>query len=155
MEGRLVAGIVPVYQKREEFDYFKLYDEESAAYCAEGHPLFSVADSAIDAETLKQHEFINHRYAIHQEKSHFAAYDSFFGGGLPGGGRGHTDQDRAFPRVSAPALCRGAGGARRNARAASRPGALQHAFQSDPAAQHGTQPFGEGFRPGAGSGSQE
>ncbi|WJV26480.1 MULTISPECIES: LysR family transcriptional regulator [Pseudomonas] len=77
VEGRLVAGIVPVYQKREEFDYFKLYDEESAAYCAEGHPLFSVADSAIDAETLKQHEFINHRYAIHQEKSHFAAYDSF------------------------------------------------------------------------------
>ena len=30
VEGRLVAGIVPVYQKREEFDYYPLYEETLA-----------------------------------------------------------------------------------------------------------------------------
>lgn len=77
VEGRLVAGIVPVYQKREEFDYFALYEERSEAYCAVGHPLFSVPDEEMGEDVLKHHEFINHRYAIHRDKLTFARYDSF------------------------------------------------------------------------------
>jgi len=77
VEGRLVAGIVPVYQRREEFDYFALYEERSQAYCAVGHPLFGVPDEQLGGDTLKQYEWVNHRYAIHRDKLNFAAYDSF------------------------------------------------------------------------------
>lgn len=77
VEGRLVAGIVPVYQKREEFDYYALYEEHSEVYCAIGHPLFSVPDAEIGSNVLKDYECINHRYAIHRDKLNFARYDSF------------------------------------------------------------------------------
>ncbi len=40
-----MAGIVPIYQKREEFDYYALYEERSEVYCALDHPLFSMADA--------------------------------------------------------------------------------------------------------------
>ena len=77
VEGRLVAGIVPVYQKREEFDYYALYEERSQVYCALGHPLFEVPDAEISSQMLKDHECVNHRYAIHRDKLNFARYDSF------------------------------------------------------------------------------
>jgi DNA-binding transcriptional LysR family regulator len=77
VEGRLVAGIVPVYQKREEFDYFPLYEERSYVYCAVGHPLFSVPEADMGGNVLQDYECINHRYAIHRDKLNFARYDSF------------------------------------------------------------------------------
>lgn len=77
VEGRLVAGIVPVYQRREEFDYYALYEERSEVYCAIGHPLFSVPDAEISSNVLMDCECINHRYAIHRDKLNFARYDSF------------------------------------------------------------------------------
>ncbi|PTT99700.1 LysR family transcriptional regulator, partial [Pseudomonas sp. HMWF031] len=77
VEGRLVAGIVPVYQKREEFDYYALYEERSEVYCAVGHPLFSMAEAEMGANVLQDYECINHRYAIHRDKLNFARYDSF------------------------------------------------------------------------------
>lgn len=77
VEGRLVAGIVPVYQQREEFDYFALYEERSLIYCAQGHPLFDVPEARIDSQVLKEHECVNHRYAIHRDKLNFARYDSY------------------------------------------------------------------------------
>lgn len=77
VEGRLVAGIVPVYQKREEFDYFPLYEERSYVYCAVGHPLFSVPEAEMGSNVLQDYECINHRYAIHRDKLNFARYDSF------------------------------------------------------------------------------
>lgn len=77
VEGRLVAGIVPVYQKREEFDYYALYEERSEIYCALGHPLFEVPEAEISSQMLKDHECVNHRYAIHRDKLNFARYDSF------------------------------------------------------------------------------
>lgn len=77
VEGRLVAGIVPVYQKREEFDYFELYDEVSHVYCAAGNPLFNMPDAQISCEVLKNYACINHRYAIHIDKLNFAKYDSY------------------------------------------------------------------------------
>lgn len=76
VEGRLVAGIVPVYQKREEFDYFALYEERSQVYCAVGHPLFTLADAQTGADVLKDYACINHRYAIHRDKLNFAHYDN-------------------------------------------------------------------------------
>jgi len=76
VEGRLIAGIVPVYQKREEFDYFSLYEERSQAYCAVGHPLFDTPDAEMNVDVLKDQQFINHRYAIHQDKARFAVYNS-------------------------------------------------------------------------------
>ncbi|EJL03024.1 MULTISPECIES: LysR family transcriptional regulator [Pseudomonas] len=77
VEGRLVAGIVPVYQQREEFDYYALYEERSLVYCALGHPLFETPDAQIDSQVLKEHECVNHRYAIHRDKLNFARYDGF------------------------------------------------------------------------------
>jgi len=77
VEGRLVAGIVPVYQRREEFDYFPLYEERSEAYCAVGHPLFAVPDEQLGGDALKDFAWVNHRYAVHRDKLNFAAYDSF------------------------------------------------------------------------------
>jgi DNA-binding transcriptional LysR family regulator len=77
VEGRLTAGIVPVYQKREEFDYYALYEERSEVYCAVGHPLFSMPDAEMGSQVLKDHACINHRYAIHRDKLNFAHYDSF------------------------------------------------------------------------------
>lgn len=74
VEGRLIVGIVPVYQRREEFDYFPLYEEKAHAYCAVGHPLFTASDIAPDV--LRQYEVVNHRYAIHRDKAHFVNYDS-------------------------------------------------------------------------------
>jgi LysR family transcriptional regulator, transcriptional activator for bauABCD operon len=76
VEGRLIMGIVPVYQKREEFDYFALYEERSNAYCGAGHELFSVNDSQMDANVLRNHEVINHRYAVHDDKPRFVDYNS-------------------------------------------------------------------------------
>jgi DNA-binding transcriptional LysR family regulator len=75
LEGRLNVGIVPVYQRREEFDYFSLYDETSGAYCAVGHPLFEVDQSQIDVNVLRGHEVVNHRYAIHGDKANFVTLD--------------------------------------------------------------------------------
>ncbi|RAU46030.1 MULTISPECIES: LysR family transcriptional regulator [unclassified Pseudomonas] len=75
-EGRLNAGVIPVYQRREEFDYFELYEERSHAYCAVGHPLFSLDGSALSVDCLRQHQVINHRYAIHRDKASFVNYDS-------------------------------------------------------------------------------
>jgi DNA-binding transcriptional LysR family regulator len=72
-----VAGIVPVYQKREEFDYFPLYEERSYVYCAVGHPLFSMPEADMGSNVLLDYECINHRYAIHRDKLNFARYDSF------------------------------------------------------------------------------
>ncbi|MDR6959316.1 DNA-binding transcriptional LysR family regulator [Pseudomonas brassicacearum] len=77
VEGRLIAGIVPVYQQREEFDYYALYEERSLVYCALGHPLFAVPDVQINSQVLKEHECVNHRYAIHRDKLNFARYDGF------------------------------------------------------------------------------
>ncbi|EJM31204.1 LysR family transcriptional regulator [Pseudomonas sp. GM25] len=77
VEGRLVAGIVPVYQKREEFDYYPLYEERSQAYCAVGHPLFEMPAEQMGGNVLQEYECINHRYAIHRDKLNFARYDSF------------------------------------------------------------------------------
>jgi DNA-binding transcriptional LysR family regulator len=76
VEGRLIVGIVPVYQRREEFDYFPLYEERSLVYCARGHGLFDVAAEQIDGEVLSQYEVINHRYAIHNDKARFVNYSS-------------------------------------------------------------------------------
>jgi LysR family transcriptional regulator, transcriptional activator for bauABCD operon len=76
VEGRLTVGIVPVYQRREEFDYFELYEEQAHAYCAAGHPLFDVEDSTLDVDSLRHHQVINHRYAIHRDKASFVNYDS-------------------------------------------------------------------------------
>lgn len=76
VEGRFIAGIVPVYQRREEFDYFKLYEELSEAYCGVGHPLFDVDDALIDVDVLRTQPFINHRYAIHRDKLNFVGQDS-------------------------------------------------------------------------------
>jgi DNA-binding transcriptional LysR family regulator len=76
VEGRLIVGIVPVYQRREEFDYFPLYEERSLVYCARGHGLFDVAAEQIDGEVLRQYEVINHRYAIHNDKAQFVNYSS-------------------------------------------------------------------------------
>ncbi|MGN8275839.1 LysR family transcriptional regulator [Pseudomonas sp. SMV71] len=77
VEGRLVAGIVPVYQQREEFDYYPLYQERSLVYCALGHPLFDLPEAQVNSEMLKEYECVNHRYAIHRDKLNFARYDSF------------------------------------------------------------------------------
>lgn len=77
VEGRLVAGIVPVYQRREEFDYYALYEERSQVYCATGHPLFTVPVAEMTRDVLKDYECINHRYAIHRDKLNFARYDSY------------------------------------------------------------------------------
>ena len=74
VEGRLVAGIVPVYQRREEFDYFPLYEEKAHGYCAVGHPLFTASDITPDA--LRQYEVVNHRYAIHRDKANFVSHDN-------------------------------------------------------------------------------
>ncbi|MGY2260364.1 LysR family transcriptional regulator [Pseudomonas sp. SDO55104_S430] len=76
VEGRLVAGIVPVYQQREEFDYYPLYEERSEVYCAVGHPLFSIPADQMSSDMLKDYECVNHRYAIHRDKLNFAHYDS-------------------------------------------------------------------------------
>lgn len=76
VEGRLSVGVVPVYQRREEFDYFELYEEPSHAYCAVGHPLFNVNDSELDIDILRHYQVINHRYAIHRDKASFVNYDS-------------------------------------------------------------------------------
>ena len=76
VEGRLSVGIVPVYQRREEFDYFELYEELSHAYCAVGHPLFEVDDDDLDIDSLRHYQVINHRYAIHRDKARFVNYDS-------------------------------------------------------------------------------
>ena len=76
VEGRLTVGIVPVYQRREEFDYFELYEEHAHAYCAEGHPLFDADECTLDVDSLRHHQVINHRYAIHRDKASFVNYDS-------------------------------------------------------------------------------
>ncbi|MDB6142894.1 MAG: benM 5 [Pseudomonas sp.] len=76
VEGRLIIGIVPVYQKREEFDYFALYQERSNAYCGVGHALFSADDSQMDANVLRNQEVINHRYAVHGDKGNFVDNNS-------------------------------------------------------------------------------
>ncbi|WP_062391052.1 LysR family transcriptional regulator [Pseudomonas abietaniphila] len=76
VEGRLSVGIVPVYQRREEFDYFELYEELSNAYCAVGHPLFDMAEHDLDVDSLRHYQVINHRYAIHRDKASFVNYDS-------------------------------------------------------------------------------
>jgi len=77
IEGRLMAGIVPVYQRREEFDYYPLYEELSQVYCAVGHPLFDMPESQMSSNVLEGYECVNHRYAIHRDKLNFARYDSF------------------------------------------------------------------------------
>ncbi|WP_277757789.1 LysR family transcriptional regulator [Pseudomonas sp. A34-9] len=77
VEGRLVAGIVPVYQRREEFDYYPLYEERSEVYCAVGHPLFDMPEAQMGSNVLQEYECINHRYAIHRDKLNYARYDSF------------------------------------------------------------------------------
>ncbi|MFZ6048487.1 LysR family transcriptional regulator [Pseudomonas sp. CR3202] len=76
VEGRFVAGIVPVYQRREEFDYFEMYQEQSILYCGVGHELFDRADEEIDPEVLKEYNFVNHRYAIHSAKREFFDHDN-------------------------------------------------------------------------------
>lgn len=71
VDGRFLAGIVPVYQKRDEFDYFDLYSEESILYCAAGHDLFDKNDEEIDVGSLKNYNFVNHRYAVHTAKKEY------------------------------------------------------------------------------------
>ncbi|POZ99205.1 LysR family transcriptional regulator, partial [Pseudomonas sp. MWU12-2312b] len=77
VEGRYIAGIVPVYQKREEFDYFTLYEERAEVYCGVGHPLFDSEGALSSVEVLREYPFVNHRYAIHRDKLDFVTYDSF------------------------------------------------------------------------------
>jgi DNA-binding transcriptional LysR family regulator len=76
VEGRLSVGIVPVYQRREEFDYVELYEELSHAYCAIGHPLFDVDEHELSIDSLRHHPVVNHRYAIHRDKASFVNDDS-------------------------------------------------------------------------------
>jgi len=76
VEGRLNLGIVPVYQRREEFDYFPLYEEISSAYCSDEHPLFNTDPDRIDVDVLRGYEVVNHRYAIHGDKANFVTLDA-------------------------------------------------------------------------------
>ena len=76
VEGRLNLGIVPVYQRREEFDYFPLYEEISSAYCSNEHPLFNTDPDRIDVDVLRGYEVVNHRYAIHGDKANFVTLDA-------------------------------------------------------------------------------
>jgi DNA-binding transcriptional LysR family regulator len=76
VEGRLSLGIVPVYQRREEFDYFPLYEEISSAYCSNEHPLFNTDPAQIDVDVLRGYEVVNHRYAIHGDKANFVTLDA-------------------------------------------------------------------------------
>lgn len=75
-EGRLSLGIVPVYHRREEFDYFALYEEVSSAYCSAAHSLFDAEPSQIDVGVLRGYEVVNHRYAIHGDKANFVTLDA-------------------------------------------------------------------------------
>lgn len=76
VEGRLSLGIVPVYQRRDEFDYFPLYEEVSSAYCSAEHAAFTIDSSAIDVDVLRGYEVVNHRYAIHGDKANFVTLDA-------------------------------------------------------------------------------
>ena len=68
LKGRFAVGIVPVYSGKDDFQVMPLYDEISALYCADSHPLFTVADESIDEKCLSKAEFVEHAYAVHTEK---------------------------------------------------------------------------------------
>ncbi|GEK71498.1 MULTISPECIES: LysR family transcriptional regulator [Halomonas] len=44
LDGRLHTGVVPALKTLPGLEYRSLYEEASRLYCAEGHPLFDVAD---------------------------------------------------------------------------------------------------------------
>lgn len=58
LDGRLQVGVVPQAGALAGLDYQPLYAERSLLYCAAGHPLFALEDTAIDDALLERQEAI-------------------------------------------------------------------------------------------------
>ena len=70
LERQLVAGsrdvlVMPCTNRRSELDYLPMMEEKQSLYCARGHPLFEVPDSAITNGILADHAFVARGY-LHQ-----------------------------------------------------------------------------------------
>lgn len=68
-EGRFHCGIAPVYEMKNEFDYFELYKEYAKLYCAASHPLYcGSCDKNISVDVLRQQKIINHLYVTPRDE---------------------------------------------------------------------------------------
>ncbi|MCO5091306.1 LysR family transcriptional regulator [Bosea sp. (in: a-proteobacteria)] len=70
-EGRLDAGIVPVYRKWAGLEYRVLYSEQMSLYCGQSHPLFHRHDDVCERELI-DHDFVEHGYVDVNEIDDFA-----------------------------------------------------------------------------------
>ncbi len=71
-DGRLDAGIVPLYKKWPGLDYRTLYAERVHLYCGVHHPLFAFEGEPGESE-LARHAFVEHGYVDAQELEGFCA----------------------------------------------------------------------------------
>lgn len=68
IEGRLNCGIGPVYEIKDEFDYYPLYTETSKIYCSPSHPVYSESNNGIISDKkLREQKLINHLYIKTQD----------------------------------------------------------------------------------------
>lgn len=68
-EGRFNCGIAPVYEQKNEFDYYHLYNENSELYCSYEHPLFNKDNNEITLDIIKQAKVINHTYVTQRQQN--------------------------------------------------------------------------------------
>lgn len=54
LDGRLHVGVTPAGRVMPGLDDLPLYDEESCLYCAQGHPLYAVADDLLTRDMIAQ-----------------------------------------------------------------------------------------------------
>lgn len=75
-DGSLHVGVVPQASALSGLEYQPLYDERSLLYCAVGHPLFYVDNTALDDTRLNQQEAIAPTFRLPTDiQAHYQALD--------------------------------------------------------------------------------
>jgi len=67
LDGHLHLGVLPLINALAGLDYLPLYEERALLYCSRSHPLFAVADAALDDALLAAQDAVGPNHLLNQD----------------------------------------------------------------------------------------
>ncbi|WCE10326.1 LysR family transcriptional regulator [Pseudomonas sp. JBR1] len=67
LDGHLHLGVLPLINALAGLEYLPLYEERALLYCSRSHPLFEMADAALDEGILATQDAVGPNHLLNQE----------------------------------------------------------------------------------------
>ena len=67
LDGHLHLGVLPLINALAGLDYLPLYEERALLYCSRSHPLFAVADAALDESVLAAQDAVDPNHLLNKD----------------------------------------------------------------------------------------